>query len=154
MAEKDDYLIDMLVDLGFVSDSQVDAARAEAGSADVGVDLTHTTLSMPCSWHVFLMCVTAALLTLHVNRIYTGGERVGQRCDAYALDVRRIVACPAVVIVLAVGDAVVHHGRQVVPAPAHDLEVGDRPRFLIRGELGESGALQHGRRSHCRGCRR
>ena len=37
MAEKDDYLIDMLVDLGFVSDSQVDAARSEASSADVGV---------------------------------------------------------------------------------------------------------------------
>jgi general secretion pathway protein E/type IV pilus assembly protein PilB len=37
MAEKDDYLIDMLVDLGFVSDSQVETARAEANAAGVGV---------------------------------------------------------------------------------------------------------------------
>jgi len=37
MAEKDDYLIDMLVDLGFVSSSQVESARAEAGSSGVGV---------------------------------------------------------------------------------------------------------------------
>ena len=37
MAEKDDYLVDMLVDLGFVSNTDVESARAEAGSAGVGV---------------------------------------------------------------------------------------------------------------------
>lgn len=37
MAEKDDYLVDILSDLGFVTAAQVDAARAEAGAAGVGV---------------------------------------------------------------------------------------------------------------------
>jgi hypothetical protein len=40
VAEKDDYLVDMLVDLGFVTAPQVDALRAEAQAAEVGlVDL-------------------------------------------------------------------------------------------------------------------
>ena len=37
MAEKDDYLIDLLVDLGFVSADQVASAKQEAQSAGVGV---------------------------------------------------------------------------------------------------------------------
>ncbi len=37
MAEKDDYLVDILVDLGFVTPDQVASARAEAKSAGVGV---------------------------------------------------------------------------------------------------------------------
>ncbi|HEY9509051.1 MAG TPA: type II/IV secretion system protein, partial [Verrucomicrobiae bacterium] len=37
MAEKDDYLVDMLVDLGFVSPQQVASLRTEAESAGVGV---------------------------------------------------------------------------------------------------------------------
>lgn len=37
MAEKDDYLIDLLVDLGFVTSEQVAHARQEAGSSGVGV---------------------------------------------------------------------------------------------------------------------
>ena len=37
MAEKDDYLIDLLVDLGFVNTEQVAQARKEAESASVGV---------------------------------------------------------------------------------------------------------------------
>ena len=37
MAEKDDYLVDMLTDLGFVIPDQVAQARAEAQSAGVGV---------------------------------------------------------------------------------------------------------------------
>ncbi|TAK94674.1 MAG: type II/IV secretion system protein, partial [Verrucomicrobia bacterium] len=37
MAEKDDYLLDMLTDLGFVSPEQVEKARGEAASAGVGV---------------------------------------------------------------------------------------------------------------------
>jgi general secretion pathway protein E/type IV pilus assembly protein PilB len=37
VAAKDDYLIDMLMDLGFVSDDQVAAAREEAGASGVGV---------------------------------------------------------------------------------------------------------------------
>ncbi|MGN6643102.1 MAG: type II/IV secretion system protein, partial [Verrucomicrobiota bacterium] len=37
MAEKDDYLVDMLVDLGFVSPQQVSGLRTEAQSAGVGV---------------------------------------------------------------------------------------------------------------------
>ena len=37
MAEKDDYLLDLLVDLGFVSSEQVEHARQEASSAGVGV---------------------------------------------------------------------------------------------------------------------
>ena len=37
MAEKDDYLIDLLVDLGFVHSEQVEQARKEAESAGVGV---------------------------------------------------------------------------------------------------------------------
>ncbi len=37
MAEKDDYLVDILVDLGFVSHEQVTALRAEAQAAGVGV---------------------------------------------------------------------------------------------------------------------
>jgi general secretion pathway protein E/type IV pilus assembly protein PilB len=37
VAEKDDYLIDMLVDLGFASPDQVAQARAEAESSGVGV---------------------------------------------------------------------------------------------------------------------
>jgi general secretion pathway protein E/type IV pilus assembly protein PilB len=37
VAEKDDYLVDMLVDLGFVAPQQVVALRAEAQSAGVGV---------------------------------------------------------------------------------------------------------------------
>src|SRR5215475_5579682 len=37
VAEKDDYLVDMLVDLGFVAAPQVQALRAEAQSAGVGV---------------------------------------------------------------------------------------------------------------------
>jgi general secretion pathway protein E/type IV pilus assembly protein PilB len=37
VAEKDDYLIDMLVDLGFTSPDQVAQARAEAESSGVGV---------------------------------------------------------------------------------------------------------------------
>ena len=37
MAEKDDYLIDILVDLGFVTAEQVETARREAGAAGVGV---------------------------------------------------------------------------------------------------------------------
>ena len=37
MAEKDDYLIDMLMDLGFVTADQVAASRTEASSAGVGV---------------------------------------------------------------------------------------------------------------------
>ena len=37
MAEKDDYLIDLLVDLGFVSTEQVEHSRKEAESAGVGV---------------------------------------------------------------------------------------------------------------------
>jgi type IV pilus assembly protein PilB len=37
VAEKDDYLVDMLVDLGFVSPQQVAALRTEAQSAGVGV---------------------------------------------------------------------------------------------------------------------
>ena len=37
MAEKDDYLIDMLVDLGFVSPDQVAQARQEAEASGVGV---------------------------------------------------------------------------------------------------------------------
>ena len=37
MAEKDDYLVDMLVDLGFVSADQVATSRTEAGSSGVGV---------------------------------------------------------------------------------------------------------------------
>jgi type IV pilus assembly protein PilB len=40
VAEKDDYLLDMLMDLGFVTPDQVASARAEAQSAGVGaVDL-------------------------------------------------------------------------------------------------------------------
>ena len=40
MAEKDDYLVDILVDLGFVTEEQVAGLRAEAQSASVGlVDL-------------------------------------------------------------------------------------------------------------------
>ena len=37
MAEKDDYLVDILVDLGFLSPDQVGALRTEAQSAGVGV---------------------------------------------------------------------------------------------------------------------
>ena len=37
MAEKDDYLIDLLVDLGFVTSEQVTHAQQEAGSSGVGV---------------------------------------------------------------------------------------------------------------------
>ena len=37
MAEKDDYLIDLLVDLGFVNMDQVGAARQEAANSGVGV---------------------------------------------------------------------------------------------------------------------
>ncbi len=37
MAEKDDYLVDILVDLGFVTADQVAGLRAEASSAGVGV---------------------------------------------------------------------------------------------------------------------
>jgi len=37
VAEKDDYLIDMLTDLGFVAPDQVERARTEAASAGVGV---------------------------------------------------------------------------------------------------------------------
>src|SRR3954469_24114255 len=37
VAEKDDYLVDMLVDLGFVTAPQVQALRAEANGAGVGV---------------------------------------------------------------------------------------------------------------------
>jgi general secretion pathway protein E/type IV pilus assembly protein PilB len=37
VAEKDDYLVDMLVDLGFVSPQQVASLRTEAESAGVGV---------------------------------------------------------------------------------------------------------------------
>jgi type IV pilus assembly protein PilB len=37
VAEKDDYLVDMLVDLGFVTDQQVVGLRSEARSAGVGV---------------------------------------------------------------------------------------------------------------------
>ena len=37
MAEKDDYLVDMLVDLGFVSAEQVAKARSEAQASGVGV---------------------------------------------------------------------------------------------------------------------
>jgi len=37
VAEKDDYLLDLLVDLGFVSSDQVAAARQEAASSGVGV---------------------------------------------------------------------------------------------------------------------
>ena len=37
MAEKDDYLADILVDLGYVSAEQVDEARREAAGAGVGV---------------------------------------------------------------------------------------------------------------------
>jgi len=37
MAEKDDYLVDILVDLGFVTAEQVATLRKEAASADVGV---------------------------------------------------------------------------------------------------------------------
>jgi len=37
VAERDDYLIEMLVDLGFVTSPQVEAARAEAKAAGVGV---------------------------------------------------------------------------------------------------------------------
>jgi hypothetical protein len=36
VAEKDDYLIDILVDLGFVSPDKVDELRPEAQSAGVG----------------------------------------------------------------------------------------------------------------------
>ena len=40
MAEKDDYLVDILVDLGFVTEDQVGGLRAEAQAANVGlVDL-------------------------------------------------------------------------------------------------------------------
>src|SRR5258706_16218411 len=40
MAEKDDYLVDILVDLGFVTAEKVNSLRAEAQSAGVGlVDL-------------------------------------------------------------------------------------------------------------------
>ena len=37
MAEKDDYLVDLLVDLGFVTAEQVSNIRAQAKSADAGV---------------------------------------------------------------------------------------------------------------------
>ncbi len=37
MAEKDDYLVDILVDLGFVTSEQVGSLRAEAQSAGVGI---------------------------------------------------------------------------------------------------------------------
>ena len=37
MAEKDDYLLDLLVDLGFTNAGEVAKARAEAGSANVSV---------------------------------------------------------------------------------------------------------------------
>ena len=37
MAEKDDYLVDLLVDLGFVTADQLATARPEADSAGVGV---------------------------------------------------------------------------------------------------------------------
>ena len=37
MAEKDDYLVDMLTDLGFVTPDQVALAQQEAQSAGVGV---------------------------------------------------------------------------------------------------------------------
>jgi len=40
VAEKDDYLVDILVDLGFVSPEKVEELRTEAQSAGVGlVDL-------------------------------------------------------------------------------------------------------------------
>lgn len=37
MAEKDDYLVDMLIDLGFVTAEQVKALRSEAAASGVGV---------------------------------------------------------------------------------------------------------------------
>lgn len=37
MAEKDDYLVDILVDLGFVTPDQAESARSEAQTAGVGV---------------------------------------------------------------------------------------------------------------------
>jgi general secretion pathway protein E/type IV pilus assembly protein PilB len=37
VAEKDDYLLDLLVDLGFANAEQVASARVEAGAANVGV---------------------------------------------------------------------------------------------------------------------
>jgi len=37
VAEKDDYLLDILVDLGFVGPDQVESAKREAQSAGVGV---------------------------------------------------------------------------------------------------------------------
>ena len=37
MAEKDDYLVEILTDLGFVTAQQVEAARAEAATSGVGV---------------------------------------------------------------------------------------------------------------------
>jgi general secretion pathway protein E/type IV pilus assembly protein PilB len=37
VAEKDDYLVDMLADLGFVTSEQIDQAKAEAQSSGVGI---------------------------------------------------------------------------------------------------------------------
>ena len=37
MAEKDDYLVDILIDLGFVNSEQVEGLRSEAQSAGVGI---------------------------------------------------------------------------------------------------------------------
>src|SRR5438445_13314008 len=37
VAEKDDYLVDILVDLGFIGTEQVETLRSEAQSAGVGV---------------------------------------------------------------------------------------------------------------------
>ncbi|MGH7978895.1 MAG: type II/IV secretion system protein, partial [Limisphaerales bacterium] len=37
MAEKDDYLVDVLVDLGLLTGEQLEKARAEAAASNVGV---------------------------------------------------------------------------------------------------------------------
>ena len=81
MAEKDDYLVDILVDLGFVTADQVASLRPEAQSAGVGlVDLMLANKMVPPA------AVTQAKAAAGGKNVYViGGASIDQQLIAAGL---------------------------------------------------------------------
>ncbi|HET7626422.1 MAG TPA: ATPase, T2SS/T4P/T4SS family [Verrucomicrobiae bacterium] len=124
MAEKDDYLVDMLVDLGFVSPQQLIPLRAEAESAGVGL------VDLMLANHVVRPADVTQAKAAHFGAEVVNLNEIQIQDDVIALIPRHIARKYRVVPVFKHGD-----NLTIALADPSDLETIDTLSHLLTAEI-------------------
>jgi general secretion pathway protein E/type IV pilus assembly protein PilB len=124
VAEKDDYLVDMLVDLGFVSPQQLMPLRAEAESAGVGL------VDLMLANHVVRPADVTQAKAAHFGAEVVNLNEIQIQDDVIALIPRHIARKYRVVPVFKHGD-----NLTIALADPSDLETIDTLSHLLTAEI-------------------